>query len=177
MSDREWLLRPYDASTDEDGLMYLLGMNYCRSSAAKRAGVQATNEPTAPDAAARQRVFLNDCRPVWRWLLESAETLVAVDAESPETSIWGWMITSGPEVLHAIGCKRSIIEAGLCQELVLDMLGERWTTPQVMTLELPQMREGRPGWPPKKEWFNFARPAQWVLDPCWLARHMAREAA
>lgn len=165
--------------------MYFLGVSYCRSSAGKRAGANRAgwtqgDDPKHPvvdaEAVARQQAYLRQMRPVWRWLLDHADVTLAVDPESPDTSIWAWMITSGPEVLHAIGCKRSIIDVGLCRDIVHDLLGERWNAFQVLTLELPQMRAARLGWKPPKDWFGFDRPTRWVIDPAWVASHMAEAA-
>lgn len=171
--ERPWLLRRFDPALDSD-MISLLSGSYCRSSAGKRQGASGFPEADAAGQE-RRRAYQRKMRPVWEWLMAHADILLAVDPESPETSIWGWLVTSGPEVIHAIGCKRSAIAAGLCRDLVLDLLGERWTTSQVVTLELPQMRQHRTGWAAPKDWFGFDRPTKWHLDPMWLPAEMESE--
>lgn len=153
-------------------MMSFLGSSYCRTNAGKYA--QAYSRPTVENSAeeTQRRAFEAKMRPLWAWLLANCDVHLVVDPEHPDTSIWAWMVTSGPDVLHAIGCKTSVIEAGLCHDVVMELLGERWKTPQVLTLELPQMRASNPGWKRPKAWFGFDRPAKWWLDPTWFAVRM-----
>jgi hypothetical protein len=168
-----WIMRAYDPSLDEAGMMSLLSGSYCRSSAGRRAGAcgYANHDPAGE---AKRREYTQRMRPMWQWLLAHAETRLAVDAEHPDSNIWGWLVTSGPEVIHAVGCKWDVIAAGICHELVFDLLGERWTSRQVVTLELPQMRKGTivgrgsPG-----NWFELMRPSNWAFDPMWLPAEMS----
>lgn len=178
--ERDWLIRPYDAACDV-GLEYLLGVSYARGSAGRRANASRagwrTHDATHPvpdrQAVDDQTAFLESYRPVWAWLLRHADVTLAVDRLAPETSIWAWLITSEPNVVHACGAKRSCIENGLGQELVLDLLGSRASGFQVVTLELPQMRAQRPGWKASKDLLGFDRPKGWSFDPGWIAVHMA----
>jgi hypothetical protein len=159
-------------------MVYLLGMSYRKSQAGKRAGVHSIgikdHVAPAPEAEAKLKSFLSDYLPIWEWLLANADVTLAVDAEAPRDSIWGWMVTSGPGVVHAAGCKRSVIAAGFGPEIVGLLLGDRWTSKQVMTLELPQFRVANPGWKPPGDWLNLDRPSQWALDPSWLAVRVAK---
>jgi hypothetical protein len=68
--------------------------------------------------------------------------------------------------VHAVGCKRSVIEAGLAVDVVTDLLGDRLKRHQVCSLELPQMRT-RGG-----EAIGLDRPSSWSLDPTWLLTRM-----
>lgn len=164
-AEPEWLIRPYDAALDEDGLHYLLGVSYTRTRAGQRAGASRAGRPMPglrdEDMVARQRAFLEAHRPVWTWLLTHAETSLLVDPDAPGI-VWGWLVTSGDDVLHACGVKRSIIEQGLGPDVVRALLGGRLERHQVCTLELPQMRTRGP------DAAGVDRPRTWSLDPTWL---------
>lgn len=180
LSEREWILRPFNAETDADWLYYALGVSYSRGAAgrranASRAGVRMrTPDSPVPDQAAvdQQVAFLESHRPIWNWLLANADVTVAVDRHNPDHSIWAWAVTTGDDVIHAVGVKRDMIVAGFGRELVEDLLGDRMRRFQVVTLELPQMRSNRQGWKPSKDLLGFDRPKEWALDPAWLARMM-----
>jgi hypothetical protein len=170
----EWALRPYDASTDEAALYYLLGVAYARSRAGYRAGASEAGrrrDGAEHDEVAARRAFMDSHRPVWTWLLEHADVTLAVDRERPD-QIWAWLVTSEPNVVHAVGCKRSLIEAKLAVEVVRDMLGHRLHEHQVCSLELPQLRTRR------GDAIGMDRPQLWSLDPTWLlTRMMPRQVA
>lgn len=172
----DWLKRPFDDDRDGDGLRYMLGVSYCRTRAGRRAGASRAGgsipeeEVSDEVARARQRAFLDAHRPIWSWLFGHADITIACDPEDPNI-IWGWLLTSGDEVVHAVGVKRSFTERkhGLTPvsvELVADLLGERLKKHQVCTLELPQMRANGTGT------IGLDRPAKWSLDPTWLLSRM-----
>lgn len=174
-TEREWALRPFDAERDTGALMYMLGVGYTRSRAGWRAGASGSgwrSENATPDheATAKQRAFMTAHAPLWTWLLENADVTLAVDAEDPDT-IWGWIVTSEPNVVHAIGCKRSLIKAGVGREVVLDLAGDRWRSHQVVTLELPQLRSARGSYK-STHILDLDRPHEWSLDPTWLLTRM-----
>lgn len=173
-------LRPYNGSeADESGLMYLLGVSYTRTKAGWRAGASGagrtrteTDQHERADVVAKQQAFLAAHAPIWRWLLEHADVTLAVDRESPDTDIWGWMVTSGPSVLHAIGCKRSVVKAGLGPEVIRKLAGERWSTHQVLTLELPNLRSSAGSKFKSLDVVDLCRPYEWSIDPTWLITRM-----
>jgi hypothetical protein len=180
VEDDPWLLRPYSGSEDDEGgMMYLLGVAYTRSKAGWRAGASGAgrtrdeSSATARDeAVTKQRAFLAAHTPIWRWLLENADVTLAVDKLKPDTDIWGWMVTSGDDVLHAIGCKRSVIKAGLGIELIRKLAGDRWTRHQVLTLELPNLRATQHTKVKSTDIVDLTRPYTWSLDPTWLVTRM-----
>lgn len=166
-----WVLRPYgEDERDEEAMHYLLGVAYTRSRAGQRAGAsragRRVEEPDG-DAVAKQKAFLAAHNPVWSWLLEHATVTLAVDAEQRHI-VWGWAITSEPNVVHAIGVKRSVIDAGedVAQDIVRDLLGDRLRRHQVCTLELPQMRTRG------DSAIGIDRPREWSMDPTWLLVRM-----
>ncbi len=175
VADRDWDLRPYNADTDEGGMMYFLGVGYTRSRAGWRAGASGAGERrgTTPDTTAltRQRAFLDACAPIWSWLLEHADVTLAVDPLDPVDSIWGWIVTSKPNVVHALGCKRSVIKAGLGKDIIMDLAGDRWRTHQVTTLELPQIRLTTTTYK-SGHIVDMRQPQEWSLDPTWLLVRM-----
>ncbi len=179
VAERDWQIRQYDAGSDEGGMMYLLGVGYARSRAGGRAGVWGdalpgvrSAKPTSPEARARQQAFLDAHAPVWRWLLTHADVTLAVDPADPIESIWGWIITSEPNVVHALGCKRSVIAAGLGEDLLRDLAGPRWTTHQVLSLELPQIRTNANSRYKGAHVTQLVRPYEWAMDPTWLVTRM-----
>lgn len=174
-------------------MYYVLGVGYARSRAGSRAGASGTggSEERAvpvdirawreaylgvhmkswhPDPTVRQKAFWGAHHPIWEWLLKNADVTLVVDPEQ-QNIIWGWMVTSGDEVLHAIGCKRSFCErvAGeppLSVDLVGALLGDRLHRHQVCSLELPQMRVKG------KDTTGLDRPREWSMDPTWLLTRM-----
>lgn len=169
-SDQPWLIRPYmPESADDEALYYMLGIAYTRSRAGMRAGAcnagRQIRGPRNEDEVLRQKAFLAVHRPVWTWLLAHADVSIACDPEAPHI-VWAWLVTSG-DVVHAVGCKRSLVEAGISQEVVRDLLGDRLTKHQVCSLELPQMRT-RGG----TDAIGIDRPREWSMDPTWLLVRM-----
>lgn len=177
MSD--WLQRPF-MDADEDPLIYLLGVSYTRSRAGQRAGASRaggsrdgeSERPSAPDhdAIAKQKSFLEAHRPIWQWLFKHADVSLVCDPEMPSI-IWGWLITTSHDVVHAVGCKRSFTdrkagEAPLSIDLVKELLGDRLDRFQVCSLELPQMRQKGSGS------IGLDRGRSWSLDPTWLLSRM-----
>lgn len=165
---------------DRDPLLYMLGVSYCRSRAGQRAGAcrsggsreEEEGPPRGPnyDAIAKQKAFMEAHRPVWLWLLEHADVELVVDP-GEQHILWGWLISSGPTVIHTVGCKRSLTErdAGelpVSVDLVTALLGERMKKHQVCTLEIPQLRPRGSGS------IGLERPREWSLDPTWLVSRM-----
>lgn len=170
----DWLFRGYDPVLD-DGLPYLLGISYCRSRAGQRAGASRAGrdgsvERATADHVASQKAFLEAHRPIWQWLLANADVRLAVDPEVPHI-IAAWLITSGPDVIHAAGCKRALnepgVEPGPGADVIRQMLGDRLERHQVVTLELPQLavRKGT-------DFVGLERPKMWSLDCTWLLTRM-----
>jgi hypothetical protein len=171
-TEAPWVLRPFgEDPRDEEAMHYLLGVAYTRSRAGQRAGASRAgrrgDEPNG-EMVIKQRAFLAAMSPVWSWLLDNATVTLAVDPEQRHI-VWGWAITSEPNVVHAVGVKRSVIDdAGpdVAQDLVRDLLGHRLDKHQVLTLELPQMRvRGDAA-------IGIDRPREWSLDPVWLLTRM-----
>lgn len=178
----EWTLRRYDPSSgyDRDGLVYLLQVAYSRSYAGRRAGVSGHLRDEAgigrkgakvdPELELRMRAWLETYRPIWLWLLDHADVTLAVDRTNPDRWIWGWLVTSGDDVIHALGVKRDMIRAGVGMEIARDLCGSRWGRKQVLTLELPQFVGQSSGY--KGTDIIGRRPFEWYLDPTWLLVHM-----
>ncbi len=189
ISDAPWVFRPYEAVRDEEALMYMLSVGYTRSRAGQRARANAAGrprrrpdgslEPVDPQAIERQKTFIGLHRPIWMWLLENAEVTLAVDRDAQDI-IWAWLITSGADVVHVVGCKRKLCEvprgtlaSPISVEVVRDMLGERLGRHQVCTLELPQMAR----FSLRSEAIGIERPREWSMDPTWIATRMMARAA
>lgn len=169
----EWARRGYEPDRNEPGwddagaLGYLLGVSYARSRAGQRAGASHAGRRNAqpdPQAVAKQKAFLEAHRPIWAWLLEHADVALLCDPERPWI-IEAWLVTSG-DVVHAVGCKRTLIEAGIAADAVRELLGDRLTRHQVVSLELPQMRTRGP------DAVGIDRPQSWSMDATWLLTRM-----
>lgn len=181
--DRDWIIRPYDGTaSDENAVFYLLGTTYAYSRAGWRAGAskfamgRSPERAPTPEERAKEKAFFDAHRFIWRWLIDHADIALAVDPEAPHI-IWGWLVTSGADVIHAIGCKRSAVEAGLSVDIVRDLLGARLKRYQLCTLELPQMRAQPMGGQPRSDRIGLDRPTKWSLDPTWLLMRMHGEKA
>lgn len=171
-----WIVRPYNARTDEEGIMYMLRVGYTRSRAGHRAkaeragGSKSLDEHAggapSPEAIDRQRAFMDAHQPIWVWLLRNADVSLAVDRADPKI-ILGWLITSRPNIVHVVGVKRNAIEHGFGPEIARELLGDRLDTHQVCTLEAPQMRT-RGG----NDSIGIDRPREWSMDPTWLLTRM-----
>ena len=164
-----WLIRPYmPESADDEALYYMLGIAYSRSRAGRRAGAcgagRKVSGPPSVEDIAKQKAFMAVHRPIWTWLLAHADVSLVVDPEAPHI-IWAWLVTTD-DVVHAVGCKRSIVEAGFSQDIVRELLGDRLTRHQVCSLELPQMRTRG------DSAIGLDRPQTWSLDPTWLLTRM-----
>ena len=176
--------------------MSLLGVSYSRSRAGEQAGAahaggsRGITNPgrKSPEQIVRERAFVEAHRPIWAWLLRNADVHVVVDPDEQHI-VHGWIITSGDDVLHAVGVKRPFCyqsreDAGKSElppsaDLARFMLGDRLRRRQICTLELPQLchsfwERGGALWSGA---IGLARPRQWSIDPTWLLTRMVRAAA
>lgn len=172
-----WVVRPYDEALDRTAMLYLLSVSYSRGWAGYRAGADSAGRsdvPRSSDEQARVKAFLEAHEPVWNWLLEHADVTLLVDEGDPSESIWAWLVTSDDDVVHALGCKRSLVAAGLAPEAVTELAGRFLSRPCVTTLELPQMRiaKPRPDGSVSKDAIGMTQPRGWRLDPTWLLTRM-----
>lgn len=170
--DSPWVQRAYVPETDD--LLYLLSISYSRSKAGQRAGAHGAGKRSTGvvdrDAVARQQSFMRAHEPIWRWLLEHADVRVVSDPDDLSI-VYAWAITSEPNIVHVVGAKYDTIKAGFAAEMVTELLADRLTTPQVVTLELPQLPGERPsGSLPSGA--IMQRPARWYTDPSWLLTRM-----
>lgn len=171
--DSPWLIRNYLEEVDD--LEYLLSVGYTRSKAGLRAGASGAGKKAEGgvvdhEAVAKQKAFMRAHGPIWEWLLKHADVRLACDPEHPEIA-YAWTITSEPNIIHVVGAKYDAVKAGFAREMIEELLGERLTTPQVVTLELPQCPGERPsGTLPSGA--IMQRPARWYTDPTWLLTRM-----
>ncbi len=178
MTSPEWTIRPA-GDQDRDGLVTMLGVAYTRTRAGQRAGASRAGGSVVPSGhpvpdevmRAKQNAFIEAHRPLWLWLLDHAEVTLLVDPDPAHRIIYGWLLTSGPDVVHAVGVKRAFTERHPGEEqlavaMITDVLGERLRKHQVATLELPQMRTRGSGS------IGIDRPQCWSMDPTWLLTRM-----
>lgn len=147
-------LRPYEPSSDEDGVVYLWLKSFAHSRYGRALGAHV------PRSEAELRYWAEHRQVVMR-LLTEAQTLVVCDPEA-ESVIWGFATTQ-PEVVHYVSCKRSFHREGLSVEMIRQLLGPLLGKPCVMTHELVELcREELRG--------KLSIPSTWRHDPYWLAR-------
>jgi hypothetical protein len=120
-----WIVRPYDAATDEAFVLHSWVTSYMRG----RAG-RALRACGAKRSAEGERMFWRDHRAIVLGLLSRASTVVACDAErashtdSGEPVFFGFATCEG-DLVHYAFVKRSASAVGLGRDLARDLLGDR----------------------------------------------------
>lgn len=122
----DWLLRPYDPATDEDGVLFTFLQSYATSEAGKRLGAHHRETPAA-------RSFWDDHRGFFLSVLGSSVVTVACDPERPDV-MYGWIAADGPTLHYAL-VKRAVVQLGFGVELLRDLLGDMTREPTAYTLE------------------------------------------
>lgn len=110
----EWLIRPYDAETDEAGVLYLWLKSFAHSPFGKGRGAHI-------DASEEERTYWAEHRLVVLSLLGSADTQVLCDPEAPGV-IWAFACTKD-NVVHYAVVKRHFKEHAL--EMFAALFGDR----------------------------------------------------
>lgn len=142
---------------DESAIVYLWLKSYAHSAYGKSRGAQF-------DAALTERAYWREHAPVVEWLLDNADVEVLCDPEHAEhregdpAVIWAFACTSG-DTVHYVCVKRSAVQAGFAAEMVRDLLGDRLDRAVGCTHEIPDLRRGVYGQPPR-----------WYPDTLFFAR-------
>ena len=97
-----WAIRPYDASLDESGVVYLWLKSFAHSSFGRATGAHV-------DGSDAERAYWASHREVVLKLLNCADTFVLCDPDSPGV-IWAFACTSAPDVVHYAVVKRKFKE-------------------------------------------------------------------
>lgn len=156
MTSELWTLRPSEPS-DENCLVSM----WCKSHAHSREVREIlpnANIDGSQDEIRHWRVH----QPIVEALVHSCDVRVAVDplrvhgTTSLPAVILGWACMSG-EAVHWVAVKRSVVRAGLGDELVRDMLGDRLDRVQTTTFELVDLAKLK------------MIPALWTRDREWLS--------
>jgi hypothetical protein len=179
VEEKAWTIRPYDPIADEDGLSYLMAIQYTRSKAGTRANAGSAGKsmsvcPRPKAQLQAEQGFIELHAPLLRWIRLNTNTKLVVDTDDPSV-IWAWACTTEPDVIHSVGAKHDVVRSGFADEMIADLLGDRLTKSAVVTLELPQF----PGPSPHRTTFPSAgimtRPQHWYSDLSWLAAHMSQQ--
>jgi hypothetical protein len=144
MTPSEWVLRPYDASTDENLLVYTAIKSLAHSRAGRAA--QAHHDTSPAEAT-----WWDATRPLVLWLGANVDIVMAADVEDPNL-VYGYAATSG-DVVHLLCVKRSAHAAGFGAELTADLLAGRLDRRCAYTLPMVELQRV---------------PASWYPDPLWL---------
>lgn len=167
MSD--WLKRPYDPATDEDGVVYTWLRSYARSRYGMSLGAHRPNTDEA-------REFWDEHRPLVLDLIARSTITIACDPGAPAV-IWGWVAIEGPW-LHYVFVKRNVVRAGIGVDIVRDLLGELVKKPMAYTLEQVEMWGLRRDHIERRDKFASGAdgidfPPQWYPDFTYFARKEA----
>jgi len=143
-----WLRRPYDQSTDEDGVVFLFLKSYAKA--------RARVEPAEP------RDIWERHHSVVMFLLARARVEVLCDPVSPEV-IWAFAAT-GPGVVHYAVIKRPWRDMRV--QMLADLLREHIGVTSRVTHACPDLAA-----------LDGGMTKDWVGDPYLLTRMAFGEAA
>ncbi len=167
----DWTLRPYDAATDEDAVVYL----WLKSFAHSRANVARGAHRDGTDA---ERAYWRRHVPIVEHLLRTATTTVLCDPERSTVTpagppvIWAFVCVSG-DVVHYVSVKRQYARDGFGPDMLADLLGDRLGRVCSFTHDLVEMRAVRDRRTNEERVPCGVRiPGAWVEDSWWLAREM-----
>lgn len=150
-------MRPY-RDEDEDCIvsMWLKGFAHARE--VKETGLENAATDGHPDEIRFWKIH----QPILMGLLPQSTITVACDPERADylpgkpAIIWAWSCTSG-DTIHWVAVKRNAAKAGLGEELVHALLGDRLDREQRTTFEMVDMARLR------------LIPKCWKRDRSWLA--------
>lgn len=152
----DWVIRSYEPDDEACcASMWLKG--YAHSDDVREAGYADAAVDASPDEVAYWRTY----QPIVTGLLRSADVRVACDPERVHAEpgrpavIWAWAAMSDDQV-HWVGVKRQATKAGLGEDLVRDLLGDRLERPMRTTFDLVDL------------WKLRLIPKNWQRDRRWL---------
>lgn len=168
MSD--WTRRAYNATTDEDAIVFLWLKSYAHAKTNRQKGANK-------DASPAERKYWRKHAPIVETLLKGAETVVLCDPERSVVTaagppvIWAYACFTG-DVVHYVGVKRIYAKAGFGPEMVADLLGDRLTRPCEYSHELVEMIPVRDKDGVFAPPCGVTTPSMWSHDDWWLAREL-----
>ncbi len=136
--------------------MWLKG--YSKSREVHETGLEKASEPGHRD----QIRFWKIHQPIVMGVLAEADVVVACDPQRSNYEpgqpavIWAWACMTG-DVVHWVAVKRTAVEAGLGEDLVRALLGDRLEREQRTTFEMVDMARLR------------LIPKNWKRDRGWLS--------
>lgn len=156
----DWLLRPFEAD-DEDCVVSTWLKGFAHSREVSESGLDKAHVDGSED----ERRYWKIHQPIVTALVGSCDVVVACDPErvhsvpgSPAV-IWGWACTDG-DTVHWVCVKRSAVKAGLGEDIVRDLLGDRLTRVQRTTfdlVDLSRMKLIPPSWKRDRGWLSALR--------------------
>ncbi len=108
-----WIIRPYDASRDENGVVFLWLKSFAHSAFGRALGAHI-------DGSDDERAYWAQHKEVVLRLLEHADTRVLCDRDAPDV-IWAFATTQEPNVYHYSVVKRRF--RGQSEEFFRALLG------------------------------------------------------
>lgn len=153
-----WVIRPFEAD-DENCCVSMWLKSYAHAREVSDAGFRKASVDGSDD----ELRYWSTHQPIVSALLGSSEVRVACDPARVATGddggpsvIWAWACV-GPDSVHWVGVKRSVVRAGLGEDIVHNLLGDRIDREQTVTFELTDLK--RIGLHPEK----------WRRDRGWLS--------
>ncbi len=153
----DWTLRDFEPE-DENCIVstWLKGYSHAREVA--ETGLESARVDGHPDEIRFWKIH----QPIVEALMRSGETRLACDPQrsthepgSPAV-VWAWACCSG-DAVHWVCVKRSVVRAGLGEDIVRDLLGDRLTREQRTTFELVDLAKLK------------MIPREWKRDRGWLS--------
>ncbi len=136
----DWVIR--DAVAEDEACCASMWLkSYAHSQGVRETGLENAGVDGHSDEIRYWKVH----QPIVTSLLRSCTVRVACDPERSEYGplpavIWAWACVSDGAV-HWVGVKRNVARAGLGEDLVRDLLGDRLESQQRTTFELVDMRK------------------------------------
>ncbi len=123
MSTDPWIVRPYNAALDENGVVFLWLKSFAHSSWGRTQGAHV-------DGSDAERAYWASHREVVLRLLAHAETKVLCDPQAPEV-IWAFSCAMAPNVFHYAVVKRRF--RGESAEMFKALIGDLLDKPCLYT--------------------------------------------
>jgi hypothetical protein len=156
----DWIVRPYEAE-DEACVVSMWLKSYAHAREVTETGLASASVDGHPDEIRFWKVH----QPIVMGLLAESEILVACDPDRVHAEpgkpavIWAWACLSG-DTVHWVAVKRTAVKAGLGEDLVKALLGDRLEREQRTTFEMVDMARMRlipKGWKRDRGWLSALR--------------------
>lgn len=142
----EWVKRPFNRETDTAAVLYTWIRSYARSAYGTSVGAHHGLSKASDE-------FWEAHRAMILKLMATSDIEVICDPERSEATaagppvIWSWAAYKD-RTIHYVLVKKSVRRAGLAEDMILDLLGDKLTTPCWYTFEPVELGRVPPKWIP-----------------------------